>query len=54
MWIFACTNEPTIVVVGGLAVTLPDPYDIQQLVNQGAKIVNVDAAFMERLKTRAA
>lgn len=54
MWIFACTNEPTIVVVGGLAVTLPDAYDIQQLVNQGAKIVNVDAAFMERLKTRAA
>jgi hypothetical protein len=54
MWIFACANEPTILVVGGLAVILPDAFDTGQLENAGARVVAVDAAFMERLKTRAA
>lgn len=53
MWIFECANEPTILVVGGLAVILPDAYDVSQLRAAGAKDVPVDAAFMERLKTRA-
>jgi hypothetical protein len=54
MWIFACANEPTILVVGGLAVVLPDAYDVAQLQNAGAHVVTVDAPFMDRLKTKAA